>query len=292
MIHTIQPGDTLSKIAKANGISLDELLEANPTFKPHPDLIHVGDGLVIPGSDEPDPEEAKPDNIEPSEAEPDADEAPAQPAAGGHVLGALSAKFEVGGRGPGTVSTGRGDAGGVSYGSYQMTSVGNGGTVERFVRQANFRWKNDFAGLTPGSAAFTKVWKTIATTAANDFQAAQHGFIKKTHFDPLLAKVKAEDGLDLSARSHALQDVAWSTAVQHGPGSSIIHKAIATLHAVDANAPDFDSRLIKAIYAERGRKDANGVLVHFSKNSKNVQKGVAERFVNEQKDALKMLAEE
>ena len=53
-----------------------------------------------------------------------------------------------------------------------------------------------------------------------------------------------------------------------------------------------DEKLIRAIYAERGRKDAKGVLVHFSKNSLKVQQGVAARFVNELKDALKMLASE
>jgi hypothetical protein len=39
--------------------------------------------------------------------------------------------------------------------------------------------------------------------------------------------------------------------------------------------PEFDKKLIKAIYAERGRKDAQGKLVYFSRNSPEVQKGVA-----------------
>ena len=43
------------------------------------------------------------------------------------MLGSLSSKYETGGRGPGTVSSGVGDAGGVSYGSYQMTSKPAGG---------------------------------------------------------------------------------------------------------------------------------------------------------------------
>ncbi len=52
---------------------------------------------------------------------------------------------------------------------------------------------------------------------------------------------------------------------------------------------DFDRRLIKAIYKERGRKNNDGNLVYFSRNSKAVQKGVANRFINEEKDALNML---
>jgi len=38
-------------------------------------------------------------------------------------LGDLSSKYETGGNGPTTVSSGKGDAGGVSYGSYQMIAA-------------------------------------------------------------------------------------------------------------------------------------------------------------------------
>ena len=50
-----------------------------------------------------------------------------------------------------------------------------------------------------------------------------------------------------------------------------------------------DRQLIVAIYAERGRRNADGNLVYFSKNSKAVQDGVARRFVDEARDALRML---
>ena len=56
-------------------------------------------------------------------------DSPSPPAAA-PSLGQLSEKYETGRRGPGTVSGGQGDAGGVSYGSYQMTSIPNGGTVK------------------------------------------------------------------------------------------------------------------------------------------------------------------
>ena len=65
------------------------------------------------------------------------------------LLGSLSSKYETGGRGPGTVSGGIGDAGGVSYGSYQMTSRPRGGTVARFVAWVAFPWRNRFAALKP-----------------------------------------------------------------------------------------------------------------------------------------------
>ena len=205
------------------------------------------------------------------------------------ALGKLSAKYETGGRGPGTVSTGAGDRGGVSYGSYQMAS--KLGVATKFVKQAGFPWGADFQNLTAGSAEFTACWKRIAKNEPDAFQQAQHGYIKKTHYDPLCAKILNDDKLDVNSRCRALQDVVWSTAVQHGGANTIVHKALAHVK-VDKTDPKFDEQLIRAIYAERGRTKADGSLVYFSRNSPNVQRGVANRFKSELNDALAMLAKE
>jgi hypothetical protein len=204
-------------------------------------------------------------------------------------LGSLSAKYETGGRGPGTVSTGSGDPGGVSYGSYQMAT--KTGTAARFVNQGDFPWRDEFAGLAPGTAAFTTKWKQIAASETARFQKAQHEFIKRTHYDLLVAKVKNEDALDINSCSHAVQDAVWSTAVQHGGGTPVIHNALAKVTTAPTQ-PGFDEALIRQIYAERGRKRSDGKLAWFSRSSPAVQSGVAKRFQNELADALKMLARE
>lgn len=283
MIHTVQSGETLSKIAQIHGITLAKLLDANPAFKANPNQVRVGQSLNIPDL------HVSPVQPPPAPAPAAAAPAPAAKPAAGRVLGKLSEKFETGGRGPGIVSTGVGDAGGVSYGSYQMTSQPGGGRVRQFISQPDFPFGGRFAGLTAGTPAFTAAWKALASERPDEFHAVQHEFIKRTHFDPLVRKILKEDGLDVLTRSHAVQDVIWSTAVQHGPGSGIPHRALSTL-TVQPSAPDFDKRFIVAIYAERGRTKADGTLVHFSRNSAAVQKGVARRFVNEQRDALEMLA--
>jgi hypothetical protein len=174
-----------------------------------------------------------------------------------------------------------------------MTSRG-GGTVKRFVSPMDFPWRNKFVGLTPGSDDFTRQWKKIASEEPVRFQAVQHEFIKQTHFDPLIAKVKEGSGLDLTTRPRAVQDVIWSTAVQHGPNTSIVDRVLKDLKSggMDSSTPNFDEHFIKAIYDERGRKLPNGDLVHFSTNSKDVQKGVANRFVHERSETLEMLANE
>ena len=298
MTYTVKAGDTLSKIAARNGLTLAQLLQANPQIS-DPNRINVGDAVNLPnGSPAESPTQpltsgAVPaistENTQPLPSIPVASAVGAIGTAVADELGSLSAKYETGGRGPGVVSTGVGDPGGVSYGSYQMAS--KMGTVARFVGQAGFPWAKDFQGLTPGTAQFTAVWKKIAADQTADFQRAQHAFIKATHYDLLCAKVNSENAVDINTRSRAVQDAVWSTAVQHGGATPIIGRAIATL-SCNCSDPTYDKQLICAIYAERGRKKPDGNLAYFSKSSPNVQAGVARRFRDEQQDALNMLAKE
>jgi murein DD-endopeptidase MepM/ murein hydrolase activator NlpD len=299
MTYTVQAGDTLSKIATRNGLTLAQLLQANPQIT-NPDKIRVGDTVNLPNNSLATESPTRPlsgsvpaistENTQPLPSNlVTASAAGALGAALADELGILSAKYETGGRGPGTVSTGAGDPGGVSYGSYQMAS--KMGVVQRFVAQAGFQWAKDFQGLTAGTAPFTAAWKRIATAQTDDFQKAQHAFIKQSHYDPLAAKVLAENKVDVNTRSFAVQNAIWSTAVQHGGATPIVGRAIATL-SCDCSDPTYDKQLICAIYAERGRKKPDGNLAYFGKSSPSVQAGVAKRFQNEQADALAMLAKE
>ena len=276
MQYTIRSGDTLSRIAAVHGTTLQALLNANPRYRQNPGVIRVGDVILIPSG-----AVATPPVVPPASA-----------SSGPWVLGSLSSRYETGGRGPGTVSSGIGDAGGVSYGSYQMTSRPNGGTVGRFLADPAFPWRARFAGLVPGRPEFSDAWRALAGAEPEAFFEAQHAFIKRTHFDPLVRKVAAEDGLEITLRSTAVQDVVWSTAVQHGPNTPVVHRAIIVVGGAPTLQPadrEHDRRLIVAIYAERGRRSAAGNLVYFARNSKAVQAGVAGRFRDEERDALAML---
>ena len=84
MTHTVKSGDTLAKIGKANGISLEQLLAANPRFRANPNKIRVGDVLTIPDG-----------QSAPIVQPPAAPEPPAQPPAG-MLLGKLSRRLELG----------------------------------------------------------------------------------------------------------------------------------------------------------------------------------------------------
>lgn len=203
-------------------------------------------------------------------------------------LGALSEKYESGGRGPSTVSTGEGDPGGVSYGTYQLAS--KIGRADQFVKK---HYPKEFEGQKGGSDEFTKKWKELAAKDADGLRKNEHQFIKETHYDPQAAKLLKDVKLDVAKRSAAFRDVVWSTAVQHGPNTDVIVVAVKSLLTEGKKLDDVtDEPIIKAVYAERGRKTDDGKLARFKGVSEKWIPALTKRFENEQKDALEMLKKE
>ena len=174
----------------------------------------------------------------------------AHPAPSAHRLGSLSEEFESGGRGPGTVSSGIGDPGGVSYGTYQLAS--KTGTCGVFVKSEGKPWAAKFAGNPPGTAAFSAAWKAIAAAEPEAFGNAQHAFIERTLYRPTVNAVNDRKGVDLDKRSDAVRDVVWSCAVQHGRAANILIEAIDRVERDTNRAdPDYDRKLVEAIYKAR-----------------------------------------
>ena len=157
-------------------------------------------------------------------------------------IGRLSEKYESGGRGPGTVSGGKDDPGGVSYGTYQLAS--RTGTVARFVETEGAAWADELSD-TPGTATFSAAWRRIAEAEPDAFDDAQRAFIRRTHYEPVVKAVSAATGVNLDIFPDAVRDVAWSVAIQHGGAAKILIAAIGKTGAGDP------ARLIEAIYAER-----------------------------------------
>lgn len=166
------------------------------------------------------------------------------------MLGQLSEEFESGGRGPGTVSTGVGDAGGVSYGVYQLSSVT--GTCAVFMKSEGKPWSERFGSHRPGEKGFSDVWRAVGKDDADAFRKAQHAFIERTHYRPVIDAVLARKGLDLNSRHDAVRDATWSCSVQHGKAAIILIDAIDNVdRTTDRNSAAYDRELIEAIYRVR-----------------------------------------
>ena len=124
-------------------------------------------------------------------------------------LGQTSAWYETRGQGAGTISTGKGDLGGVSYGEFQLSSTS--GTLREYLDQS--KYKADFKGLSAATPAFDQKWEELAKE--EDFGRDQYDYIKRTHYDRQVEALK-QRGLNLTGRGPAVQDALWSTAVQTG----------------------------------------------------------------------------
>ncbi|MET0401484.1 MAG: LysM domain-containing protein [Cystobacter sp.] len=278
--YTVRPGDTLSQIAKNLHTSVSALAQGNHISDPN--RISVGQQLTVPGGG-PAPTGGT------SVPRPTQTPSPATPPGAHENLGGLSRQYEA--RDPGTISTGKGDNGGVSYGSYQFASSNK--SVDRFVDSLRTSHPDYHAALSahpPKSEGFNNAWKQLATNDRDGFFKAQHDYIQATHYEKGIGEIQKATGIDVNTRSHALREVAWSTSVQHGPdgADNIFKAALAGRNPAQVS----DEQLIQDIYAERGRRNSSGELAHFSSSSRKVQEGVAERYRNESRDALALLARE
>ena len=192
----------------------------------------------------------------------------------GWVLGKTSERYESGGKGAGTVSTGAGDFGGASYGTYQLAS--KTGTLSKFLNSTEYG--KQFEGLTPGTAAFNAKWKDVAANDKN-FGAAQHKFIEDTHFNPQMQALQ-KAGIDLSGRGAAVKDAVWSTSVQFGGKSGLIQKALAGKD----HAKMSDAEIVSAI---QDYKATNNDKL-FASSSAAVRAGTLNRATSEKSALLKL----
>ena len=156
----------------------------------------------------------------------------------------------------GVVSSGAKDSGGVSYGAYQSASSKAGGRqVQAFLKSPEgARWADRFKGMDPTQpgGAFAQEWKRIAANEPDEFFQAQHEYIKRTHYDPVVQKVQHATSLDINQRSRALQNVVWSMSAQHGGAASLVTRAVqqAGPQGNLSNAA-YDRKLINQLYAGR-----------------------------------------
>jgi len=186
-------------------------------------------------------------------------------------LGSVSEKYETGGRGVGTISSGRGDPGGVSYGSYQLAS--KTGTLQKYLEQSEF--KDQLSGDI-NSEEFKANWKKLAKEEPEKFKMDQHDFIKKTHYDPVLAEYKKQSGMKGEIDS-GLANALWSQSVQHSKRGN--DKIIAeSLKGLPEDATS--EQRISALYGAR-----SDYVSKLSMNP-NTKNNVLTRYTNEEGDAL------
>ncbi|MBQ8999064.1 MAG: hypothetical protein IJ086_16005 [Clostridium sp.] len=194
--------------------------------------------------------------------------------------GSISIKYEVGGRDGGYISSGKGDAGGKSYGVSQFTSKGHA-SANSFVKWicsetsefTSFFLNSDVAG----TDSFDKAWKDAFNSNSSKFTYYQQKYTLEFYVNPFIDECKNELGVDFN-KTLALQEAAYSLAVQFGKNG-----ALTIARNSGLNSSNSEEEIIKLLYSEK--RNSIGTY-KFLKCSKNVQEGVFNRFINEEKDIL------
>ena len=194
------------------------------------------------------------------------------------TLGGISAKYEAGGINPGRISSSSG-LNGKNYGTWQITISQSYNTLATFVSYTSSHPDiyNRLKNLTLGSEAFDEAWQSCALDYPDEFQLLQAAFIYQTHVLPFINNAKEEYGVDLS-RNRALLEMAFSTAVQFGPGG--------TYALGNINSDMTDEEIIQTCYAAK----RDNVNTWFSGTSAATRESLKKnRFVKEEQDILSLL---
>jgi len=169
-------------------------------------------------------------------------------------LGAVSMRYEAGltpggeAQAAAKVSSGADDpSGGVSYGAFQLASKQR--ALQDFLSSEGAPWAAQFRGADPTqpNGAFAQAWRANPPS----FEA-QHAYIERTHYDPVVDRVRQSTGLDLDSRSPAVQEAVWSMATQHGAAAKVATDAVRSLEGqVSPTNPGYDRALVNALYDKR-----------------------------------------
>lgn len=203
-------------------------------------------------------------------------------------IGQLAAQFESGKEGISAI--GYDQAGGTSYGKYQIAS--KPGSMDQFILFLEkespaiaTRLKNAGPANTGSrDGKMPQVWREIAQEQPEVFESLQKRFILESHYTPVLNGIK-EAGYNVDSLSPAMQEVLWSTAVQHGPSGAV---RIFTQSADKAGISEGqafsekeEQQLIQNIYDVRETS--------FGSSTVEIQAAVQRRMQSEKTIALAML---
>jgi|GEM_PF-1117993 len=269
---TVAKGDSLSAIAQRFGITTDALRNANGLHPANDRSLPVGKELRLPEG------ASRTHSMTSTETVSNPKSPALQPT--DHPIGSLSAKYESGTRG--THAIGWDKTGGTSYGKYQINSNTMKNFIE-FIKDKNPEIHHSFEKLKDKidegkNGLFADAWVHAAAHRGDGPSLAEleHAFIKSTHMDKAFNNIKSPALKEKIASSPTLQDVLWSTAVQHGGSTNIFNKVFHEGMSSD----DF----IRAVYQERGTR--------FSSSTEKTRAAVKARFVKESAQALEMLRAE
>lgn len=192
-------------------------------------------------------------------------------------VGKYVQKFESGDRGSSMISSGKGDAGGASFGLFQFPSYGKSDTgANSLLGQMWANYKDKYPATPGDNSAFKDAWAKASVAEQPEFLNNERLVELKNDVQPVIDSLQKSFG-DTMNTDRALQELIWSSGVHYGPGGKT-NKAFAaaginTLEDYKKNP----SESIKKIYQAK----LNNVSANFPSSSESVRKGIRERFQEE-----------
>ena len=201
----------------------------------------------------------------------------------GDYLGKYTEQFESGGRGPATISTGTGDKGGVSFGTYQFATY-NQPQVDSNSPLATF-WNTYYGskhpGVVPGNnEAFKQAWVQEANADPTTFKAREAAFFGNSYYRTQANNLS--DIVDVDSYDRGFQEQVFATSIHYGANTGVLRNALSGKNVESMNPKD----VINTVEDYK----ASTVDNYFSKCSDNVKKGLLNRFNNTERNQMLQLA--
>ena len=214
-------------------------------------------------------------------------------------LGRLAAQFESASKGIAAIGYDR--HGGTSYGKYQISS--RAGTMKKFIEYCKTeapdiaeQLEKSGGSLNPGGrqGKMPSAWIAIAQKQPDRFEALQDKFIKTSHFEPAMRTIAEKTGINRDEMPFALQEVVFSTAVQHGVEGAgrIISRAMGQVGQEQLNPDITDPKALAAAHEILIRKIYDSRSGQFQSSTQTVQANVKTRLQEEMSLAISMLRQE
>lgn len=186
-------------------------------------------------------------------------------------IGKYVKKYESGDKGSKMISSGSGDHGGVSFGTYQFPSKNGAGNLNSFW---NKFYADKFPGVTPGdNQAFKDAWLKAVDMNPSQFFKNEYSIEYGHYLNNLNSLIAKNPSFNPNTFSRGTQEAFWSSSVQYGGG-----KLLSDPFSQPGLSMNMDKNAaLDLIYKYK----IDHVDNNFKSSSRAVKNGIAKRFQNE-----------
>lgn len=204
----------------------------------------------------------------------------------GDYIGKHVKQFESGSTGSATISSGKGDYGGVSFGSYQFPSYGKSevGKDSNLYKFWSTYYGAKYPDVKPGNnQAFKDAWLKEAKSDPQGFYENEYAYMFPNYYGNA-RDIFSKNGLgNFDDYDRAAQEALWSTTVQLGAGGPSTSKgAFALFKKAGVNTGMDPTEFVNKLYDTK----ISSVPTNFKSSSAAVQNSIKSRYEKERSVVL------